>query len=106
MAQMAGTMAGKVALITGAGQGVGLGIAQAMAAEGAAVVLAGRTAAKVEAAAQARRRPTMAKRSPMMSSGRCFWGAAREPCSCCLLCQCLLHQCKQLLARVLNPVFS
>jgi NAD(P)-dependent dehydrogenase (short-subunit alcohol dehydrogenase family) len=43
----------KVAVITGAGQGVGQGIAQALAAQGAAVVLAGRTLAKVEAAAEA-----------------------------------------------------
>lgn len=42
----------KVAVITGAGQGVGQGIALAFAAEGAAVVLAGRTLAKVEAVAQ------------------------------------------------------
>jgi NAD(P)-dependent dehydrogenase (short-subunit alcohol dehydrogenase family) len=38
----------KVALITGAGQGVGRGIALAMAKEGAAVALAGRTVSKVE----------------------------------------------------------
>lgn len=38
----------KVALITGAGQGVGRGIALALAAEGACVVAAGRTLAKVE----------------------------------------------------------
>jgi len=43
----------KVAVITGAGQGVGQGIAQALAARGAALVLAGRTLAKVEAAAEA-----------------------------------------------------
>lgn len=42
----------KVAVITGAGQGVGQGIAMAFAAEGAKVVLAGRTLAKVEAVAQ------------------------------------------------------
>lgn len=42
----------KVAVITGAGQGVGQGIALAFAAEGAKVVLAGRTLAKVEAVAQ------------------------------------------------------
>ncbi len=46
-----GELAGKVALITGAGQGVGLGIAQALASENVQVVLAGRTLEKVEAAA-------------------------------------------------------
>ena len=46
-------LSGKVAVITGAGQGVGLGIALAMAAAGARVVVAGRTLAKVEAAAEA-----------------------------------------------------
>jgi meso-butanediol dehydrogenase/(S,S)-butanediol dehydrogenase/diacetyl reductase len=42
---------GKVALITGAGQGVGQGIAFALAAEGAAVAVTGRTLAKVESTA-------------------------------------------------------
>jgi NAD(P)-dependent dehydrogenase (short-subunit alcohol dehydrogenase family) len=41
-------LANKVALITGAGQGVGRGIALALAADGAAVAVAGRTLAKVE----------------------------------------------------------
>jgi NAD(P)-dependent dehydrogenase (short-subunit alcohol dehydrogenase family) len=41
-------LTGKVALITGAGQGVGHGIALALSAAGAAVVLAGRTVEKVE----------------------------------------------------------
>jgi len=44
-------LTGKVALITGAGQGVGFGIACAMSAAGASAVLAGRTLAKVEEAA-------------------------------------------------------
>jgi NAD(P)-dependent dehydrogenase (short-subunit alcohol dehydrogenase family) len=42
-----GYLEGKVALITGAGQGVGRGIALAMAKEGAAIAVAGRTERKV-----------------------------------------------------------
>jgi NAD(P)-dependent dehydrogenase (short-subunit alcohol dehydrogenase family) len=42
-------LAGKVALITGAGSGVGQGIAYALASEGAAIAAAGRTMKKVEA---------------------------------------------------------
>ncbi|MDB5394472.1 MAG: putative oxidoreductase [Rhodospirillales bacterium] len=42
-----GTLDGKVAIVTGAGQGVGQGIALALAREGAAIVAAGRTEAKV-----------------------------------------------------------
>lgn len=41
---------GKVALITGAGQGVGLGIALAYVAEGASVVITGRDAARLDSA--------------------------------------------------------
>jgi len=42
-----GKFDGKVAIVTGAGQGVGEGIAFALAKEGAAIVAAGRTEAKV-----------------------------------------------------------
>ena len=43
-----GKLSGQVALITGAGQGVGQGIALALASEGAAIAVAGRTLAKLE----------------------------------------------------------
>ena len=46
-----GTLDGKVAIVTGAGQGVGRGIAYALAGEGAAVVVAGRTLSKVQTTA-------------------------------------------------------
>jgi NADP-dependent 3-hydroxy acid dehydrogenase YdfG len=47
-----GKLDGKTAIVTGASSGIGLAIAQALAAEGAAVVLAGRTMAPMEEAAK------------------------------------------------------
>jgi NAD(P)-dependent dehydrogenase (short-subunit alcohol dehydrogenase family) len=47
-----GILDGKVAIATGAGQGVGEGIAFALAKEGASLVVAGRTASKVERTAK------------------------------------------------------
>jgi meso-butanediol dehydrogenase / (S,S)-butanediol dehydrogenase / diacetyl reductase len=52
-----GFLDGKVALVTGAGQGVGQGIAYALAGEGAWIAVAGRTLAKLEeSCAEIRRR--------------------------------------------------
>ncbi len=46
------SLKGKIAVITGAGQGIGQGIALALAQEGVDLVLAGRTLAKVEETAR------------------------------------------------------
>lgn len=48
---MAGILAGKTALVTGAGRGIGRAIARGYAAAGAAVVLAARTAPEIDAVA-------------------------------------------------------
>jgi len=42
-----GTLDGKIAIVTGAGQGVGQGIAFALAGEGASIVVSGRTESKL-----------------------------------------------------------
>lgn len=47
-----GTLEGKVAVVTGAGQGVGQGIALALGSEGAAVAVLGRTLGKLETTCQ------------------------------------------------------
>jgi len=51
-AQIAGRHAGKVAIVTGAGQGIGRGVAKRLAQEGAHFVIAEFNAANAEAAAQ------------------------------------------------------
>ncbi|HLV71270.1 MAG TPA: SDR family NAD(P)-dependent oxidoreductase, partial [Vulgatibacteraceae bacterium] len=44
-----GSLSGKVAIVTGAGQGVGQGIALALASEGAVIAVLGRTRSKLAA---------------------------------------------------------
>lgn len=51
MEECAGRLAGKVAIVTGAGQGIGEAIAIGYAQEGAKVILTGRTLSKLEDAA-------------------------------------------------------
>jgi len=48
MAKALDRLVGKVAIVTGAGQGIGAAIAEAFAAEGAKVLITGRTIAKLE----------------------------------------------------------
>jgi meso-butanediol dehydrogenase/(S,S)-butanediol dehydrogenase/diacetyl reductase len=52
MSAQSPVLQGKVAIVTGAGQGAGRGVAQAFVTAGARVALLGRTAAKLEAVAE------------------------------------------------------
>ncbi|MEU9317433.1 SDR family oxidoreductase [Streptomyces sp. NPDC048295] len=61
-----GTLEGKVAVISGAGQGVGQGIALALASEGASVAVLGRTAAKLEATCELLRERGVVKAEPFV----------------------------------------
>jgi 3-oxoacyl-[acyl-carrier protein] reductase len=57
------------AIVTGGGQGIGLGIAARLLRDGANVLLFGRTAAKVEAAAEALNRATEGRTRALAFAG-------------------------------------
>jgi len=61
-------LANEVAVVTGAGRGIGRAIAEMQAQEGAKVALVARTAAEVEAAADAIRAGGAGPRAPMPST--------------------------------------
>jgi NAD(P)-dependent dehydrogenase (short-subunit alcohol dehydrogenase family) len=63
-------LSGRVAIVTGAGQGIGQGIATALAKAGASVVLVGRTLEKLEASAESI--------APTGASVRCVQGDISE----------------------------
>ena len=61
---MSARLDGLVAIVTGAGQGIGRGVALALAGEGAAVALVGRTPAKLESVLEEVRQRHGAGRGP------------------------------------------
>ena len=65
----AGQLDGKVAIITGAGQGIGAAIASAYARDGAKVVITGRTLEKLDAVAASIKAVTGRDTQPSTSGG-------------------------------------
>jgi NAD(P)-dependent dehydrogenase (short-subunit alcohol dehydrogenase family) len=73
-------LAGEVAVVTGAGRGIGRAIAEMQAQEGARVALIARTAAEVEAAADAiRAAGGIARPMPSTSSTARLWRKPSPP---------------------------
>ena len=62
------TLKGLVAIITGAGQGIGAAIAAAYARAGARVVITGRTASKLEQVAEKLHRDDVLRGQPFLSA--------------------------------------
>lgn len=59
------SLEGRLALVTGSGQGIGYALARGLAGQGAAVVLNGRTAEKIDTAVEALRREGLAAHSSL-----------------------------------------
>ena len=71
-----GRLEGRVAIVTGAGQGVGLGVARALASEGAKVVCANRNAEKGEATAAGIREDFPGAEARYIGTERAHWNQA------------------------------
>ena len=72
---------GRVALVTGASQGIGFGIARELASEGARVAVSSRTREKIEAAAARDRRDARTCTTRSTSTRRPSWSTASSATS-------------------------